>query len=181
MNNEPVLWIDPLHDLSVRYAAQCWGKDLPETWGIISRAIKAEDLSNPVPVPEFLLYVSPPPMDARPLWEVPKAEGGAPTGGLSGLWLEVYKDYFTTSETERLKNTSTKREFKFPWAGFLFFLILITVHHNLWKDSRIPEDGAIFPLLISFFFSLILLGILTFITSLIQSIVNRKSKIVNPK
>ncbi len=55
--NDPLLWIDPLHDLSVRYAAQSWGKDLPETWGIISRAIQSEDLSNPVPAHEFTRYV----------------------------------------------------------------------------------------------------------------------------
>lgn len=178
MNNEPVLWIDPLHDLSVRYAAQCWGKDLPETWGIISRAIKSEDLSNPVPVPEFLLYVSPPPSDALHLGEVPKAEGGE-LDYTKDPFYHFYKQY---EEIKMLENPKPKPKPKSHfWEYILFFALFLYVNDKLWGNTNLPEDGAIFPLLISFFLTLFAAVAFSAILSLIQSIVNRKSKIANPK
>lgn len=50
-------WIDALSEPAVTLAAYVWKKDPAETWGILSRAIKAEQLSNPIPFPEFQAYI----------------------------------------------------------------------------------------------------------------------------
>lgn len=55
----PTVWIDILSDPAVRLAARAWGKDLPETWGILSRAIKAEDISQYMPLTQFDVYLNP--------------------------------------------------------------------------------------------------------------------------
>lgn len=105
---DPVLWIDPLHDLSVRFAAASWGKDLPETWGIISRAIQSEDLRNPVPVTEFLAFTQS--LTPAPLPEAaPKVEEVEPTSGPEGLLLEDYKKNKTDLAVRELKRTRISR------------------------------------------------------------------------
>lgn len=50
-------WIDALSEPAVTLAAHVWKKDLPETWGILSRAIQNEELSNPIPLSEFQEYI----------------------------------------------------------------------------------------------------------------------------
>lgn len=140
---DPILWIDPLHDLSVRYAAELWGKDLPETWGILSRAIKAEDLSNPVPVHEFIAFTksrlpAPPP-------PAPVPAETQPTGGLHGLWLTQYKEFQERSIEPYQPN---------GWHALGFFILFLFINNILWQDTNIPEDGAVFYLLISFFLTL---------------------------
>lgn len=131
MTDQPVLWIDPLHDLSVRYAAASWGKDLPETWGILSRAIKAEDLSNPIPAHEFINYVNPPTI---------QTPSPAPTGGLEELRYNLYKEAIDISlEKEKDTPPPTKKTVTLAaaigWAFFCFFLLLA---YGWVKDMYMP-------------------------------------------
>lgn len=74
MNDIPTDWIDILSDPAVRLAAFAWKKDLPETWGILSRAIKNEDFSEYAPLYQFVDYICliakapPPPHNILPIY-----------------------------------------------------------------------------------------------------------------
>jgi hypothetical protein len=57
-DDTPTVWIDILSDPAVRLAARAWHKDLPETWGILSRAIRAEQISQIMPLTQFDSYIA---------------------------------------------------------------------------------------------------------------------------
>lgn len=55
--NEEIKWIDALSEPAIALASHVWKKDPAETWGILSRAIKNEELSSHLPLTEFQDYI----------------------------------------------------------------------------------------------------------------------------
>jgi hypothetical protein len=55
--NDPNRLIVPLDEEYVTFAAYLWKKDPAEVWGILSRAIQNQELTNPVPFHTFQSYI----------------------------------------------------------------------------------------------------------------------------
>lgn len=51
-------WVEALSEGALKFAAETWGKGKPEAWGVIDRAIKAEELSAFLPKDEFKQWVT---------------------------------------------------------------------------------------------------------------------------
>lgn len=198
MNDTPTVWIDILSDPAVRLAARAWHKDLPETWGILSRAIKAEQLSQYMPLTQFDEYIalftpkparttdeiSPPTKPRQPIPLAPsppivqsgqlgKAESPKDS---QGLWLMDYKEHLERS-AEREKNAPPpKKETDSHWLSIVAFILLfLYINDKLWHDTIIPEESGIY-ILISLFATLLAFSLLSSILQLITSLFNRKSR-----
>lgn len=145
MTNDPVLWIDPLHDLSVEFAAKSWGIGKAETWGILSRAIKNEELSSPIPAQEFTEYIqhlapvflaiNNPPLNAEHLGEVPakQAEG-------------VLNELHQSAQTPPTSATSS-------WIAMAILLLLILAYIGWINHNQIIETiiGGMFSIALALF------------------------------
>ena len=51
-------WVEALSEGALKYAAETWRMDKPQAWGVIDRAIKAEELSAFLPKDEFKQWVT---------------------------------------------------------------------------------------------------------------------------
>jgi hypothetical protein len=227
-------WIDLLSIPIVEYTASVWNQDPAETWGILSRAIQNEEISQRLPLHEFVEYIcmianrdpetisipltigidykqlfdyhidrlgwqssreqfltafdkdykracerlSKYPADKQSDTTLTSDRNRLEAKDMQELWLLDYKEHIEQS-AERELNTPSKPNTE-PynpngWQILGFFLLWLYINNQLWQDTNIPEDSAVFYLLISFFLTIVAIAILSLLLHLIRKFIIHNS------
>jgi len=160
---DEVIWFDLLSDEAVSYAAHVWKISKAEAWGKLDRAIKAEEISQRLPFTELQEYVQTiagiPPADSLPL-----PFGGMPKAGGHDARLDILHQY-----SKEPMYIPKKKEVNRTWEGLGFFIFTFIVHTYLWRNTDIPVELALFPWLISFITSAIIVTAVGYIIKLIAN------------